>query len=517
MRQLAYFTVRSNLPFNQFPNLLATVNSCGLNLGDINHTESFIDAFLTLVNEELCKKTADWFNSENEVTATLDIGTVYGISLLATLFIGNNGSVKLANITPITSKKGADVARVCYDAMKMDEKISEEAIKEKIVGLTGDGAFAKANKPFKQTIRELLGKDVPIRWDVLHLANRAHKDARGKAKYDEDKEHDNDLEEDTHEDDPDPAAATEVSRLIDFIQAHAKKYRSGIKYTDLVLSSGGNFRRPVVWSNTRMVLYEFDMLQRFLQNKVYFDHPQKWLLLAMVHCLVMFALKIILKCVQKTNISRGYIQSVIIEGNGKKAMKLASKVAVDAVNNEPLDYLLAEDIEESYCNVSLTRKGFARELHDYVEDNLDNFKITEQPRERSTRNNTEVPFTVAQGKEICDSYTDRLWRAISDRLNYADLDDLSSCAFSEAPAESVFSVYARVTEGRERLGIAKAIGLTRVAMQEPPPSTEAAAKLSADALSNYQSHLGERFCTQMWFKGKTSSTIKNLQKKQWKW
>ena len=232
----------------------------------------------------------------------------------------------------------------------------------------------------------------------------------------------------------------------------------------------------------------------------------------------MFALKIILRCVQKTNISRDYIQSVIIEGNGKKATKLASKVAVDAVNNEPLDYMLAKDKEESesYCNVSLTRKGFARELHDYVEDNLENFKITEQPRERSTRNNTEVPFTVAQGKEICDSYTDRLWRAISDRLDYADLDDLSSCAFSEAPAESVFSVYARVTEGRERLGIAKAIGLTRFAMQEPPPSTETAAKLSADALSNYQSHLGERFCTQM-VKGKTSSTIKNLQEKQWKW
>ena len=184
MRHISYFVLKSNLPFEQFPSLLATANCCGLELGDLNHSRYFIVKFLEVVNEELIKKTIKWFEEQQDITITLDIGTVYGYTLLAVLYMCK-GVVKLANIVPVSSKKGISVAEECYRALQLDGKISKKLLKDKIIGVTGDGAFAKGNKPFKQTFIKLLDKDVPIRWDLLHLINQAHKDSRGKVIYDQ--------------------------------------------------------------------------------------------------------------------------------------------------------------------------------------------------------------------------------------------------------------------------------------------------------------------------------------------
>ena len=58
--------------------------------------------------------------------------------------------------------------------------LDNETLKSKIAGVTGDGAFAKGNAPFKNRMSELLEKTVVVRWDPLHLINRAHIEARGK-------------------------------------------------------------------------------------------------------------------------------------------------------------------------------------------------------------------------------------------------------------------------------------------------------------------------------------------------
>lgn len=106
MRHWSYFVLKSNLPFKQFPVLLGTASCNGEELGDINHSEAFMPAFLELVDDELQAKTAEWFLDQTNVTATLDIGTVYGITMLAVLYIkGRN--VKLAGIRPVASKKGS--------------------------------------------------------------------------------------------------------------------------------------------------------------------------------------------------------------------------------------------------------------------------------------------------------------------------------------------------------------------------------------------------------------------------
>ena len=101
MRQLAYFCLKSNLPYVQFDKLLATVNFCDHELGKINHSDRFIKEFSTLVDMELIKKTAEWFRQQENDTVTLDIGTIYGIPLLAVLFI-SSGTSKLADIMPLT-------------------------------------------------------------------------------------------------------------------------------------------------------------------------------------------------------------------------------------------------------------------------------------------------------------------------------------------------------------------------------------------------------------------------------
>ena len=84
-----------------------------------------------------------------------------------------------------------------------------------------------------------------------------------------------------------------------------------------------------------------------------------------------------------------------------------------------------------------------------------------------------------------DSYTELLWEAIKNRLVYTDLS-ASPCAFSEAPAEDIFSIYERICKGRESLTIEHLVALTRLAAHGPPVSTKEAEDLAQAALANFQ-------------------------------
>ena len=92
-----------------------------------------------------------WFSKQTNVTITLDVGTENGIPLLAELFISDSKS-KLVDIEPITSKKGIDIAKGCFQACHMKGNISSEELRAKVVGVTGDSAFAKGNAPFKNEL-----------------------------------------------------------------------------------------------------------------------------------------------------------------------------------------------------------------------------------------------------------------------------------------------------------------------------------------------------------------------------
>ena len=86
---------------------------------------------------------------------------------------------------PVTAKKADYIAQVLYETLQMKNEdgvsqIAEKEIKDKLTTVFGDRDFIKGNSPFKDTFNQLVGKELTYRWDPLHLANRAHIEARGK-------------------------------------------------------------------------------------------------------------------------------------------------------------------------------------------------------------------------------------------------------------------------------------------------------------------------------------------------
>ena len=168
--------------------------------------------------QSLKQRTEDWLLSEQEVTITLDIGTCLGFTLLAVLLI-KGPEVRLMKITPTCSKKGTHLANLCIESLQ-SETVSLDILKSKIVGVVGDGAFMKGNIGFKTTMKELLNDKLQFRWDILHLANRAHVDTRGTtAAYLKEAAKVSHLEEDGEVESPAASlSATPISELIDMIQ-----------------------------------------------------------------------------------------------------------------------------------------------------------------------------------------------------------------------------------------------------------------------------------------------------------
>ena len=225
MRQHAYFALKSNMPFEQFEKYCATTVSSGLDIGNINHSRYFIEHFLELIDKELIKMTAEWFPNQEHVTITLDVGTECGIPLLAVLFISDN-KAKLADIIPIMSKKGVDLASTCHEACTLKGSLNSNELESKIAGVTGDGAFATGNAPFKKKMEELSYKKLVFRWDPLHLINRAHIEAKGEVKGVEaevDYEVNEKEDDDDDSDQADGKKETIITELINFIQKEAKK------------------------------------------------------------------------------------------------------------------------------------------------------------------------------------------------------------------------------------------------------------------------------------------------------
>ena len=83
----------------------------------------------------------------------------------------------------------------------------------------------------------------------------------------------------------------------------------------------------------------------FLENSVFLDIPVKFLLLAKCQCLVMYSLTIILRNVQRMDITSKYVDAVIIKEEEKAAMELASQVALDLFVGKDLSYHESKEIK----------------------------------------------------------------------------------------------------------------------------------------------------------------------------
>ena len=46
-----------------------------------------------------------------------------------------------------------------------------------------------------------------------------------------------------------------LTELLNYIQNQGKKWRSGVRYTELVLDKLSKFKHPKIWSSTRISVY----------------------------------------------------------------------------------------------------------------------------------------------------------------------------------------------------------------------------------------------------------------------
>ena len=75
----------------------------------------------------------------------------------------------------------------------------------------------------------------------------------------------------------------------------------------------------------------------------------------------------------------------------------------------------------------------------------------------------------------CHNYINLLYEKIKSRMEYSDLDGPSS--WSEAPAESIFSVYKAALDGRKSLSVINTVSICRLMHDGPRPATVKAEQL----------------------------------------
>ena len=186
-------------------------------------------------------------------------------------------------------------------------------------------------------------------------------------------------------------------------------------------------------------------------------------------------------------------------------MEVGLSSAEESYNDQPLDSLenaLIRYADDKHMTALL------HNLKKYLNENKDNFTKETNPIIRDTRSNQQG--NISSSKEAVVAYIKNLWVEVQSRLKYSDCTD-GATSFSEAPAESIFSYYERIHEGRESLSLDRSNSLVRIALEGPTAATEMAKELSKESLKRHKSHLGERFTTANWRPPMISKTIIQIQ------
>ena len=342
VRYLVYYLLKTDTSFINFPVLLATVSQCGLEIGDINHSEKFPSNILPLIDVVFQENTKAWLDDQDNVSLSLDLGTYLDLTLLVVYFIGRDGSTRLAGCDLSSSKEGIHCAELAFRiCLEGNIFITEGLLRAKVNAIVADGAFSRGNEPFKRRIRELFANNNMIfRWCVLHMCNRSHIFARGNTRL----ELDNLSEAERRRIEAlirvDPQWQYGVSALMNYVQNFCRTWRTGVRYTQLVIETQ-DFLRPKLFSSTRVCLYEYDHVKRYVEVMHYFDVPWHWTIMVRLYLLILFAEKIILKTIQKTTDQRAYVDRVFLglnlpEPEGKTAMTLALRVGNDVIRENSL-------------------------------------------------------------------------------------------------------------------------------------------------------------------------------------
>ena len=353
-------------------------------------------------------------------------------------------------------------------------------MRKKITGVAGDGAFIKGNEPFKETLRDLLqNPNLKWRWDILHLVNRAFESARSKTGK---------------------GVAHCTHKLMDYVQGQSKAWRTGLDYTTMRLETLKSFKRPKVWSDTRMVNFEYDQLLRFCECAIWWDLPNWVDVLCRLYLPSTFVLKVILAKAQSTKVKSEWVTRVL-DGespDGKKAMKCAVDVAKAAFNSGGADHLplisnMPDILKTNLADKKNTSNIFQNEFSKWMKKHKDLF-VVDRLSAAKTRN--ELDCDVDKLCTHLHKYVDVLFDEIATRMDYTDKD--GSTSWSEAPSESIFSVFKMVLHGRESLTVGHTIALCRLMTNGPKPGTLEAEKLMDQAAKKWNTHNGLQFTTANW-------------------
>ena len=513
LRYLVYYVIRSNIAFISFPPLLATAYGCGIEIGDINHTNDFVSRILPLINTVLMENTKEWLGEQRHISISLDIGTEMGLVLLVVYYIGEDGRTRLAGCELTDKKDGHHCATLCYNIAHSNIYVEESIIQQKTNAIIADGAFVDGNTPFKNQIRLLFrNPNMIFRWDILHMFNRAHISARGLTSVDLSALSDAERQAAQRRNRP------PVSDMMNYVQHESKTWRSGVRYTQLTIETL-DFMRPKIYSSTRMSLYEFDQIKRFIEVSHYLDVPWEYEIMSRLYCLIMFVEKIILKNSQKTSDIRDYVARVFlgVNGNdpeGKTAMKLALRVGKDVIRSQTINYLN----NGNYVDVISSNPGqnvFIQEMQKFITDMQG--KLVPSSTVPTGRTRRQANLSLTQIETSLDDFIEKLWTEFELRTTRTDLTSRDCWCFSEAPCEAFFSKWGAIISTRPSLTVDNVIRLIRIQLEGPCAGTDEAHKLMRTAMGHYLtiSHLGERYCTQRWVPGRISSTVTNAINKPW--
>ena len=158
-----------------------------------------------------------------------------------------------------------------------------------------------------------------------------------------------------------------------------------------------------------------------------------------------------LKTVHKTHNQAGYVGRVFLANppEGKTAMELCLRVGKDVIRGNPVVYLN----QGNFDDIILTdprQNHFITELLKLIND-LGNklFPSTLINPSQQTRNQQNI--TLQQIEDNLERFVRTFWKEFQRRSSHTDLTSNNSWCFSEAPCESFFSIWGRITHDRQSL------------------------------------------------------------------
>ena len=272
------------------------------------------------------------------------------------------------------------------------------------------------------------------------------------------------------------------------------------------------FKRPKVWSETRMVNFEYDQLIRYIECSIWWESPNWVELLSRLYVLATYTLKIMLAKVQSTKLKTEYVVRVFQQESpdGLLAMKTAVRLGEALLLKS--DQSIVNEIISTFPDIIVTTTDssdnkFIKEVQKWLKKyshiyNLDHLSVPITRRESQTSCERLVMMV--------NSFIDHLWDGIKSRFPHCDMEGRS--CWSEAPAESIFSVYKMAMTGRQSLTVDNTVSLCRLFYNGPKAATAAGEDLINKAAEKWKAKKGMQFQTEHWqirFVSKLISQLKS--------